>query len=203
MRWPGASVDCSPERLQRALNILRARGDRDQGAGVLWRCLYRKILGFFLRVSRGSPESDDLTQNVFLNVFMRGSKCPEDLKGFEAYLLKAARNEYIGSMRKRIVQLSLEDNAGLPEEQLLAEPSQEEEAIRHQRAQKVKEAIDRLSPGQRFCIMLHYEGWKTKEIAGLRGRTEGAVKALLHQGLKRLRLFLEGDFDDFDVREDD
>jgi RNA polymerase sigma-70 factor (ECF subfamily) len=185
------------------LNILRAGGDRDQGAGVLWRCLYRKILGFFLRASRGSPESEDLTQNVFLNVFMRGSKCPADLQGFEAYLLRAARHEYISAVRKRLVLLSLEDNQGLAEEQLLAQPSQEEEAIRHQRAQKVKEVLDQLSPGQRFCLMLSYEGWKPKEIARLRGCAEGTVKALLQQGRVRLRLLLEGDFDDFDVREDD
>jgi RNA polymerase sigma-70 factor, ECF subfamily len=183
------------------LDVLRSVGISEEGAGPLYRCYYRRVLGFFLRKFR-HPEPEDLTQKVFLNVFLRGPKCPADLPGFKAYLLKAARNAYLSAVSGRPEWPSLEDNPALVEERLLGAPSQEEEAIRRERAQKVKEALDRLSPGQRFCIMLYYEGWKANEIAGLRGRTEGAVKALLHQGLTRLRLLLEGDFNDFDVRED-
>jgi RNA polymerase sigma-70 factor, ECF subfamily len=195
-------VDCSPERLQRALDILRARGDRDQGAGVLWRCLYRQLLSWFLRYSRNSPESEDITQTAFLKVLQMGARCPADITGFKAYFRTVMKNTYIDILKRRRKWRSFEEEPTVAEECLLSPPSQEEEALRQERVQKVKEALDRLSPGQRFCIMLHYQGWKPKEIARLRGCKEGTVKALLHQGRSRLRLLLEGDFDDFDIREE-
>ena|GEM_PF-367465 len=202
MRRRGAPVDCSPERLQRALTALRSSRVFAEGAVPLYRCYYRRILGFFLR--RGSPESEDLTQNVFLNVFRKGSGCPADLPGFEAYLLTAARNAYLDSLKPWPELRSFEDDPALAEERLLAPPSQEEEAIRRERNRKVQEALDRLSPGQRFCIMgLHLHGMSVKEIARRRGCAEGTVRALLQQARKRLRQLLPGTFDDFDLREDD
>jgi|tagenome__1003787_1003787.scaffolds.fasta_scaffold20973104_2 RNA polymerase sigma factor (sigma-70 family) len=195
-------VDCSPERLQRALDALRSSRAFGDGAGSLYQCYYRRILGFFLRKLQGSPESEDLTQNVFLNVFSRGPKCPADLPGFEAYLGTAARNAYIDAVRRQPELRSLEDDPALAEERLSAPPSQEEEAILQERARKLQAALDQLSPGQRVCLLLRSQGRSLREIAGLRGCAEDTVKALLHQGRTRLRRLLKGDFADFDLREE-
>jgi RNA polymerase sigma-70 factor (ECF subfamily) len=63
-------------------------------------------------------------------------------------------------------------------------------------ARDVVDALARLSPRQRACVVLHhYAGLPVKEIATMLGSTN-AVKVHLSQGRKRLRALLSEEDDD-------
>ena len=64
-------------------------------------------------------------------------------------------------------------------------------------ARDVVDALARLSPRQRACVVLHhYAGYPVKEIATMLGSTNAAVKVHLSQGRKRLRVLLSEEDDD-------
>ena len=64
-------------------------------------------------------------------------------------------------------------------------------------ARDVVDALARLSPRQRACVVLHhYAGYPVKEIATMIGSTNAAVKVHLSQGRKRLRALLREEADD-------
>ncbi len=64
-------------------------------------------------------------------------------------------------------------------------------------ARDVVDALVRLSPRQRACVVLHhYAGYPVKEIATMLGSTNAAVKVHLSQGRKRLRALLSEEGDD-------
>jgi RNA polymerase sigma-70 factor (ECF subfamily) len=64
-------------------------------------------------------------------------------------------------------------------------------------ARDVVDALARLSPRQRACVVLHhYAGYPVKEIATMIGSTNAAVKVHLSQGRKRLRTLLDEEHDD-------
>ena len=194
MTGPAPPADCSPERMQRALDILRSSGNVDEGLGLLWRCLRPQLLGFFRRHVRGSPEPDDLTQEVLLRVLGKGPTCPKDVAGLKKYLFKAARNAFIDHVEEQSRRWSLEVDLDRAQEEFSPEPSPEEQAHLEQWAQVFREALGQLSPGQHFCLKLYYyDGLNPAEIARLRGCSEGTVKALLDQGRKRLRALLKRD----------
>jgi RNA polymerase sigma factor (sigma-70 family) len=193
LRWRRAPEDeCGPDPLQRALDVLRAGGDPEQGYARLLRCFQKRILNVIRRTSR-LLDFEGLTQETLMNVLGKGAACPAKLKEFEAYLFRAARNACISALRNRPQWLSLEDDPALVEERLAAPPSQEEEAIRRQESEKIRKALDQLSPGQRRCLMLTVQGHSRREIARLRRCDEETVKALLYQGRLRLRELLRED----------
>jgi RNA polymerase sigma-70 factor (ECF subfamily) len=57
--------------------------------------------------------------------------------------------------------------------------------------QQVRAALRVLTPDQRQVIVLKFvEGWENEEIAAALNKPVGAIKALQHRGLKRLRRLL-------------
>lgn len=71
---------------------------------------------------------------------------------------------------------------------LPADPAQTISEVRSD----ILEALLRLSPKQRACVVLHYYGgYPAREIAALIGSTTGAVWVHLSNGRKQLRVLLE------------
>jgi RNA polymerase sigma-70 factor, ECF subfamily len=68
-----------------------------------------------------------------------------------------------------------------------------EQAVRHEQAVLLANALARLPSSQREALLLHYwQGFSLVEIAGKLDRTADAVAGLLKRGLKHLRLLLDG-----------
>lgn len=57
----------------------------------------------------------------------------------------------------------------------------------------MRRALAELTPDQQDVVILRFEqGYRLKEIAGLCGKSEGAVKALMFRALHSLRQKLQG-----------
>jgi RNA polymerase sigma-70 factor (ECF subfamily) len=63
---------------------------------------------------------------------------------------------------------------------------------KRQQQQQLRQAMGRLTAEQQRVILLRFgEGFKLAEVAGLMGKSEGAVKTLQHRAVRRLRKLLE------------
>ena len=68
------------------------------------------------------------------------------------------------------------------------DPSPSEMAMRNEELLGLASALERLEPAQRDSVELHHlQGRSLSEAALLLGRSEGAVAALLHRGLVKLK----------------
>ncbi len=66
--------------------------------------------------------------------------------------------------------------------------SPSEQAVRHEQAVRLANALARLPATQREALVLHYwQGCSLADIAGRLDRTTDAVAGLLKRGLKQLR----------------
>ncbi len=118
-----------------------------------------------------------------LDAFRRGRGPREFLR---AYLYRIAHNWLTDQFRARRGDLSLEDAMPLP-----ASDDPVAEAETRIRQQMVRDALLHLTPDQRQVVLLRYvEGWELEEIARALQKPVGAVKALQHRAVARLRRLL-------------
>jgi RNA polymerase sigma-70 factor (ECF subfamily) len=87
---------------------------------------------------------------------------------------------------------ALEESAHRLDAWLAAEQSSpSEQAVRHEQAARLAEALTALPELQREAVVLHYlQGCKIDEIARKLDRSAGAVAGLLYRGLQQLRSVL-------------
>ena len=95
--------------------------------------------------------------------------------------------------RERSLEDAVDHSSARLEAWLAAEQSSpSQQAMRHERAIRLANALAELPDAQREAIVLqHWHGQSLAEIAEQLGRTRTAVAGLLKRGLKRLRVLLQ------------
>lgn len=132
-------------------------------------------------------EAEDVTNAVFEKAYAAVGHCRPSPAGFSSWLYTIARNTLIDHYRRRRLPIEAEaeqellhvrDPTGGPEELLLADE------VRRALYDAILELTDeqRQVIGCRFFFNL-----SVIEVAGLLGKTEGAVKALQSRALGRLQ----------------
>ncbi len=130
--------------------------------------------------------AEDLTSEVFVRL-VRARVQPENVL---AYLYRTAHNLVVDYLRRNPALLA-------PIDERLGSNRDDPARITQLEADRarLRWAISRLSPEQEQVIVLRVlEGLSCAEVAGVRGKPEGAIKALQHRGLVRLRSLLGGWF---------
>jgi len=160
--------------------------------------LYQKYLALvynyiFYRV-HNVHEAEDLTAKTFYQAVFHLRRYTNQGVPFSAWLFRIAHNLVANwhRDRQRRKTYSLEAMApGWHQEAEIASLSEGME--RKERAQWLKEAIGRLSAERQQLLLLKFvDGLSNAEIATIMGRTEGAIKALLHRTLFALRQEIGG-----------
>jgi len=147
-------------------------------------------------------DAEDIAQEVFLRVY-RARDTYEPRARFTTWLYAICRNTCFKRLRKQSgspVSLSdeveLEDGSAPRQLADARAPSPLESALRDERAALVKQAIEALPTSQRMALVLcKYEGLSYAEIAEAIGRSEKAVKSLLHRARQNLKEMLAGYFE--------
>src|SRR5262249_3309217 len=151
---------------------------------------------------RSKVDADDLIQEAFLRAHQaigrfRGTGEGEFLswlRGILAHVLADQIRRYHGTERRdpnleRALELDLErSSAGVI--LMLAAPasSPSQRVIRHERAARLAEILERLPPASREVLLLrHFQDLSFPEIARRMGRTLDGVKNLWIRALARLR----------------
>ncbi|MBO0723747.1 MAG: RNA polymerase sigma factor [Blastocatellia bacterium] len=164
-----------------------ARGDL-QAFEALYERHHRRIYSLCLRMVANPTEAEDLTQEVFVQLFRKiGSFRGES--AFTTWLHRLTVNHVLMHFRKRGVRLEKTTEEGeIGEIQDLQATSENPRFLDRIALEK---AISQLPPGYRTVFVLHdIEGFEHTEVADLLGVSVGTSKSQLHKARMRLRELL-------------
>ncbi|MCG7406466.1 sigma-70 family RNA polymerase sigma factor [Paenibacillus sp. ACRRX] len=156
----------------------------------------RKVLAFIYHMLKSSQlelMAEDLCADTFYKAFRSLHTFREAEASFSTWLYTIARNTVLSELRKqRSIQVSLdEDNSIVPEAPKEVVP--EYAALRNEKVNLVREAINNLPEKQRSAIILReYDQLDYQEIAHKLGQTVSSVKSLLFRARASIKLQLEG-----------
>ena len=150
---------------------------------------HRRVYSICFHMTQSVPESEDLTQEVFIHLFRTiGSFRGES--AFTTWLHRLTVNFVLMHFRKRRVKFEFTTQSG-------ELPVQFEADTRHPKQMRVidsillSEVMAKLPEGYRQAIILHdIEGLAHKEIAEIRGRSVGTSKSQVHKGRAMLRAMI-------------
>lgn len=159
------------------------RGDKSS-AGVLYDRYYRQVYGYFVRMTKDTEISRDLTQNVFLKILKYSHSWKED-KVFAYWLFHIARNILIDHFNESRKFFSTE-----AEKEVIA--LDQKDSVQEMEAREsfefLMEAMSQLPPGYREMIELsRFQGFSYKEIAATVSSTENAVKVKTFRAIQKLK----------------
>ena len=141
------------------------------------------------RVIRSDPAAEEVTQEVFLDLW-RGPERFDPQRGtLRSYLLARTHGKSVDFVRAEIARRAREDRTS--REIVSAGYDIDREVWDMAVADQVKEALRSLPEDLRVPIELAYFGGRTyREVAEMLEEPEGTVKSRIRTGLKRLRASL-------------
>jgi RNA polymerase sigma-70 factor (ECF subfamily) len=168
-----------------------ARRLRERDASAM-RELYdrygRLVYSLLSRMVRNSAAAEDLVQEAFLRVWNRIQAFDPERGALGPWVLTVARNRAIDYLRSADGKMS----AGSLQLDRLEHPGQfcdfEDRALSLDRARRLKEAFEKLTPHQKTVVELaYYEGLSQTEMAERMQQPLGTVKTWVRSALKVLR----------------
>jgi len=187
---------CSAAKWNESEAIARAQ----EGDGAAFECLYKAhckhVYSLCLRMLRNISEAEDLTQQVFLQLFRKIGTFRGD-SSFSTWLHRISVNAVLMHLRRRPLaekQMQSLDDEGTggadPVDFTCADTLVGGVIDRI----NLKRAIRRLPDGyKRFFLMHDVMGYRHTEIAALLGCSTGCSKSQLHKARKSLRRLLQGE----------
>lgn len=148
----------------------------------------------YLRV-QGSAEPEDLTSEVFVAILRNLRNFQGDEAGFRSWVFTIAHRRLLDERRRRArrpLPEPLTDTADAVARESPAADDVEGTIDRSLGAERVRALCDRLVPDQRDVLLLRLLGdLSIEQIAGMLGKSRGAVKALQRRGLAAVGRLLE------------
>ena len=180
------------ERIQPVSDVELARAAA-AGDSAAFEKLYeqhrRRVYSLCLRMLGNVSQAEDLTQEVFLQVFKKIGSFRGD-SAFTTWLHRLTVNQVLMHLRRRGVKLEHTSEEG-DFTDVVETPLQSTRRISMVDRIALEKAISELPPGYRTVFVLHdVEGYEHGEISDLLGVTVGTSKSQLHKARMRLREFL-------------
>lgn len=160
-------------------------------ASVLFDRYSSRIYNFAYRFLRNNEAAEDATQEVFMKMMNRAHQFNGEAK-LSTWLFSITANLCRDYLRKA-------DNKSKDDEETLvtiasSDDSPEEQLAQRQEAERVRRALDQLTPEQKEAILLsRYQGLSYAEIAQISGCSEGAVKTRVFRAMEALKRILVED----------
>lgn len=168
--------------------LARARTGAGEAFTLLYEDLARPVSAYVR--SQGVPDVEDVTSEVFLAVFTGLERFTGDQAGFRSWVFTIAHHRVTDHWRRaaRAVPTVEYD----PGDDVRTAPSAEAGALEAVGTAQVVALLGTLTADQREVLALRVLADLTVEqVAGVVGRSEGAVKALQRRALATLRRALE------------
>jgi RNA polymerase sigma-70 factor (ECF subfamily) len=148
----------------------------------------RLVYGLVLRILQQASTSEEVVQDVFLQLWRNADQYDSSRGPFVPWLCTMARNRALDQLRlKSERQRRREDQ---PEElpSVVVAPDYEKAFDEKRRAERVRVLMASLTPQQKKAIELAYfEGLSHSEIAARLKEPLGTVKSWIRNGLLRLK----------------
>ena len=163
-----------------------ARGDQAAFEAV-YDTLAGPVYGLINKVVRDSAQSEEVAQEVFLDIWRTSARFDPSLGSPMAWMLTIAHRKAVDRVRSA-QSASDRDDAYSSRNQDREFDVTAETVERRLDAQRVRHALDSLTETQRGAVELAYLGGYTHtEVAGLLGVPLGTAKTRIRDGLIRLR----------------
>jgi len=148
----------------------------------------RLVYGLVLRILQQASTSEEVVQDVFLQLWRNADQYDSSRGPFVTWLCTMARNRALDQLRlKSERQRRREDQ---PDElpPVVVAPDYEKALDEKRRAERVRALMASLTPKQKKAIELAYfEGLSHSEIAAALKEPLGTVKSWIRNGLLRLK----------------
>lgn len=188
---PVSSGDPSPEETGVAAHLagcLRrsARGD-EQAFAELYDATSARVHGLVLRVIRDPAQAEEVTQEVFLQVWRTAARFDEAKGSALAWLMTLAHRRAVDRVRAAVA-VTRQDTSYHQNSQTLPHDSTAEAVEASMEARRVRSALLELTSVQREALELAYFGGYTHtEVATMLDLPVGTAKTRIRDGLIRLR----------------
>lgn len=182
----------SPERCPLSVepdDVLVQRAQADKAAfGAIYDRYLARIYSYVYYRTGNHHDAEDLTARVFMQALSHIDGYSSRGVPFSAWLFRIAHNLVANWHRDRARKPSVSlDAAG-------DVPSSNRDMERAEQRVEIRKAIATLPPDRQSLIVMKYvDDLSNAEIAAVFGKTEGAVKALLHRTLRSLRSALHAE----------
>jgi RNA polymerase sigma-70 factor (ECF subfamily) len=163
---------------------------------ALMRKFYPRVLNFIFRMIAQRDTAEDLTQEVFVRVYKSVERYRPQAH-ISTWILTIARNLTLNELRRHQPAVSLDaplmgEDSDMQRQ--LTDPRSvgaDEELIRQEKVEAIKEAIASLPENQRTAVLLRrYEEFSYEQIAQTMNLSVEAVKSLLSRAKENLKVNL-------------
>ena len=166
-----------------------ARGDA-QAFDQLYDELSASVYGLARRVVRDPTRAEDVTQEVFLEVWRKAARFDRALGKGKTWVMTIAHRRAVDAVRRNEAA-KRSDQQGAPDEVSHDEPA--DAVIAAEEHGAVRECLETLTDLQLESVRLAYfNGYTYNEVATLLEKPLPTIKTRMRDGLIRLRDCLEG-----------
>jgi RNA polymerase sigma-70 factor, ECF subfamily len=175
--------------------MLRVREGDDSGFDLLIEKYRRPIIHFMFRMVHNQAVAEELAQEVFLRVYRSRTSYRAEAK-FSTWLYRIATNLAVNHARdtkqERSASTVYLDQAdaetGITPDVADATPTIEQDMLRNERLQTIRQHVMALPERQRMAVLMHkYQDLDYKEIGAVLKLSESATKSLLFRAYQTLR----------------
>jgi RNA polymerase sigma-70 factor, ECF subfamily len=168
----------------------KAAGGNVAAFEMLYSRYHRRTFSLCLRMMNSATEAEDLTQEVFIQLFRKIGSFRGD-SAFSTWLHRMTVNQVLMHFRRRGVQNEKTTEDGeMPEQIVNGTENHARMPILDRIA--LDKAIAQLPNGYRTVFVLHdVEGFEHEEIARMLGLSVGTSKSQLHKARLKLRTLLK------------
>jgi len=176
--------------VQDEVSLIRRAQQRDPVALTqLYEENFDKIYRYIVLKIGDRTEAEDMTQQVFLNALQSISSYKWKGMPFTSWLYRIAHNQVVDYFRKKSKHATVPLDESLPIPAVDGDPKYEVE--RKMEIETIAMVTKKLTQSQQEVISLRFASeLSIAEVAGVMGKSEGAVKALQHSAIAALRKVL-------------
>ncbi len=159
---------------------------------ALYETHYERVARYvFVRIG-DREEAEDLASETFVRALRSLDEYEERGLPMEAWLFRIARNLVVDHVRKK----GKRERVPLDTVPLRSDADPESDAETADRVERLRRAMERLSPAQREVIGLRfYSGLSSEECAKILGKKPGAIREMQSAAVKVLRRVLAKEFE--------
>lgn len=187
---PVAKTDSAASDASSDLELCRLAADGDLAAfEIIYQRYHRRTYALCLRMTNSQTEAEDLTQEVFIQLFRKVGSFRGD-SAFSTWLHRLTVNQVLMYFRRRSVKNEkVSDDGEMPEQTVTGTANPNRMQVVDRIA--LKNAVALLPNGYKSVFLLHdVEGFEHEEVARRLGISIGTSKSQLHKARLKLRTLL-------------
>src|SRR5918996_1461688 len=165
----------------------RAAGGDQFAFSALYDATASHVFGTVLRVVRDPAQSEEVTQEVYVDVWRQAARFDAELGSARTWILTMAHRRAVDRVRR--VEAATEREQKAASRTLTRDYDEVVETVeRSLEAERVRRCLDTLTDIQRESVTLaYYNGYTYPEVAQLLDSPLGTIKTRMRDGLVRLR----------------